>query len=84
MNFTKSVTTEEGDSIKIISLTYFGTIYNSNTDSTKNTTQKTKEVSNTDSTENTTQKTKEMSNTDHTNNQGVSRRPRRATSSWLL
>jgi energy-coupling factor transporter transmembrane protein EcfT len=35
----------------------------SNTDSTKNTTQKTKKMSNTDPTKNTTQKTKKMNNT---------------------
>jgi hypothetical protein len=34
----------------------------SNTDPTKNTTQKTKKMSNTDPTKNTTQKTKKMSN----------------------
>jgi hypothetical protein len=36
----------------------------SNTDPTKNTTQKPKKMSNTDPTKNTTQKTKTMSNTD--------------------
>ena len=43
----------------------------SNTDSTKNTTQKTKKMSNMDPTKNTTQKTKKMSNMDPTKNPGV-------------
>jgi hypothetical protein len=40
----------------------------SNTDPTKNTTQKTKKMSNTDPTKNTTQKTTKMSNMDPTKN----------------
>ena len=40
----------------------------SNTDLTKNTTQKTKKMSNTDPTKNTTQKAKKMNNTDLTKN----------------
>jgi hypothetical protein len=43
----------------------------SNTEPTKNTTQKTKKMSNTEPTKNTTQKTKKMSNTDPTKKPGV-------------
>jgi hypothetical protein len=43
-------------------------------DPTKNTTQKTKEISNTDPTKNTTQKTKEISNTDPIKNRRLQRR----------
>jgi hypothetical protein len=42
-----------------------------NTDTTKNTTQKTKKVINTDTTKNTTQKTKMVINTDTTKNPGA-------------
>jgi hypothetical protein len=41
-----------------------------NTDLTKNTTQKTKKMANTDPTKNTTQQTKKMTNTDPTKNRG--------------
>jgi hypothetical protein len=47
----------------------------SNTDPTKNTTQKTKKMSNTDPTKNTTQKTKKRSNKNPTKNPGVNPYP---------
>jgi hypothetical protein len=55
-----------------------------NTDTTKNTTHKTKNMSNTDTTKNTTHKTKNMKNTDPTKTRGQPRCLRSVNSSCFL